>query len=758
MAGILSHHLERRRQQKIWRCGKRSDIIRAMTQPILNPVDLPPLLPAEKKFAHCLGKGVHCRVGTWALPERAVEYGEGANLIRPEVIRFFACRGNGEYPVRGSMIYLQGAWIGREKGAVASDPDEDMETGRTLLNLQHMNIPYGMFFAQCHFAVVVNVQHMKCAALYMDGSKLTREMFADGIKINGVVHLRDGFSAESGVRLIGATINGPLDCSRGEFCHPKRQPEIYALLADELVAQDVLLSDGFSAKGKVGLSGANIGGNLTCAGGTFHASHAQKSEALHADGLTVKGNVYLDDGFSAVGEVRLLGANIGGKLDCGGGAFDNPKGYALNAERVKTGGHVYLNKHAHEKSEPFIADGRVRFANADIGGNFNCKGGQFSYRGDEPVIAAGGLRSRGAVFFSHGFSVKGNVALHVARIGNFVCKHCASGKGIIDLSSTEAVAVDDDGGAGEQFEFVLDDFTYGTFYPPSPTDSESRLKWLAMRPKIPFSPLPYEQAAKVLFGMGQAREAREILLKKERLQTKDERTPWHHKIGRRLWDVFAGYGYRLRKTAAWMAGFVTAGAMFFGIAAHHGQIVPHQPPILSSAEYQAERAKGLSPMESVQAAFPKEYPEFSPLAYSLDVFIPFFALHQEPFWSPVSGGDNDLWKASLLLALLVAAALALGGLASLLANWIRREWGDDFAGAGAAGVGLAAVSLLLGVGFAAGVAHVWLDFDLGIWLADWRWLTVWHWLEIGAGWVLTSLFLLSITGLLRPRQSSGEKG
>ena len=47
----------------------------------------------------------------------------------------------------------------------------------------------------------------------------------------------------------------------------------------------------------------------------------------------------------------------------------------------------------------------------------------------------------------------------------------------------------------------------------------------------------------------------------------------------------------------------------------------------------------------------------------------------------------------------------------------------------------------------------WKDFDVDIlWL-----LTFWYWAEIFVGWVLTSLFLLSVTGLLRPRQSSGER-
>ena len=607
--------------RKIWRRGKKSDTIRAMTHSILNPLELPAdLLPAEEEFVRCMREGTRCVVGNRFLPERPIECGDSgnkANVIRPEVIGFFAYGGTGEggaHPVRGSMITLQGAWIGKKSGGGGKWQGLEEVT----LNLRHMNIPYGLFFSWCHFAVKVDMMHMKCAALYMDGSKLAHGMCADGMEVEGGVHLRNGFSAGNEVRLIGATIKGPLDCSQGTFNRP-----------------------------------------------------------LVANGLTTQDNVYLCDNFVAAGGVWLSGANIGRHLKCDGGEFHNPEGCALNVSSTVINGTLMWRK--------MLGGGRLRLEHAKVG-----------------VLA-------------------------------------------------------DDADSWKPFKVVLDGFTYNSF--AGPVDTQSRLDWLSNRPQgMHFSPLPYEQAAKVLFGMGQAREAREILLEKERLQTKDERTPRHHKIGRRLWDVFAGYGYRLRKTATWMAGFVLAGAVFFGIAAHHGKIVPHQPPILSSAEYQAERAKGLSPMESVQAAFPKEYPEFSPLAYSLDVFIPFFALHQEPFWSPASGGDSDLWKASLLLALLVAAALALGGLASLLANWIRREWGDDFAGAGAAGVGMAAVLLLLGVGFAAGFAHAWLDFDLVAWLADWRWLTVWHWLEIGAGWVLTSLFLLSITGLLRPRQSSGEKG
>ena len=206
-----------------------------------------------------------------------------------------------------------------------------------------------------------------------------------------------------------------------------------------------------------------------------------------------------------------------------------------------------------------------------------------------------------------------------------------------------------------------------------------------------FSPLPYEQAAKVLFGMGHTSEAREILLEKERLQTKDKRTKQPLKFLRQLWNVFAGYGYRLRYTTAWIAFFVFSGALLFHCADESGRMVPHQPIVLTNLEYNLELSRatgdgqcrdGAKPTEVVARLLP-DYPKFNALVYSADVFIPFFALHQEQYWYPKP-----------------------------------RE----------------------------------MDRGFVLWI-----LPFWYWLEIGFGWILTSLFLLSATGLLRPRQSSGGK-
>jgi hypothetical protein len=55
---------------------------------------------------------------------------------------------------------------------------------------------------------------------------------------------------------------------------------------------------------------------------------------LKADRLIVTGGCFLDEGFTASGEVRLSGADIGGDLYCDGGTFANAGGSALNAQAL----------------------------------------------------------------------------------------------------------------------------------------------------------------------------------------------------------------------------------------------------------------------------------------------------------------------------------------------------------------------------------------------------------------------------------------
>ena len=627
------------------------------------------------------------------------------------------------------------------------------------LNLMYASIPYALQFVNCHFAVGVEMVSTECAALCLDESYLAHGLRADGLTTKDNVHMRrfsakgevrltganigkdfscmggnihnpsgyalnadklmtegsadlsGGFSAEGGVRLSGANIGGNLICKGGEFIKLQR----YALVANGITVKgSMFLSDGFFAEGEVSLLGANISGDLMCRNGKFHnprrkiiTSSGKRTKtggkALVANGVTMGGHMLLVDGFFAEGGVNMWGADISGNLDCGGGEFTNLNKYALHAERVKTGGHVYLNKLTPDRKGGFVAHGRVRFANADIGRNFNCKGGRFFHLGKESAIAAAGLRTRGAVFLSDDFVVQGDVDMKVAQIGgNFVCKECGSDtKGNIDLSSTKAVAVDDDSNTWKKFNFILDGFTYDIFFGENTPKDKSRLDWLTSRPlkrwikgkevEVPFSPLPYGQAAKVLFNMGHDNAARKILLEKERGITKHGKWQWWQYLLRKGWEKLAGYGYQPALTFCMSLFVVFIGAGVFWLADCAGRIVPHQPAALANVKYQYGRIPSETPAETVARKL-SGYPEFNPILFSLDIFVPLFNLHQEPFWYPSPDGG------------------------------IRPHWWSAPK-----------------------------DEGLSLWfLLEW-----WYWFQICFGWLLTSLFLLSVTGLLRPRESSG---
>ena len=605
---------------------------------IRNPAKLPTdLNSAEEHFAHCLAEGQLCRIGNGELPKKGIESGEGANMVRGEVIRFFAYGGNEENPVLGSMLSLRGAWISGN------------------LNLTHASIPYALMLDNCHFDGFVGMQHAECAALYLHGSRLAKGLSADGLTTKGDVFFRDGFSAEGEVRLAGANIGGDLSCAGGKFNNPGGN----ALHADGLTTRgSVVLQGDFSAKGAVRLLGVSIGGDLDCMGGKFNNPGGN---ALIADSLMTKGSVNLRDGFSAEGEVRLLGASININLSCIGGAFHNPGRCALIADGLTTKGDVFFR-------DGFSAEGEVRLLGASIGGDLGCERGKL-YNPGGKALDVGGGNINGGLFWR-----------------KTICE------GDVNLAYARANVLADDSVSWKSCKVILDGFTYNRF--ANPVDVPFRIDWLAKRPnKMGFSPLPYEQAAKVLFEMGRVHDAREILLKKEQLLTERGDFSWIARWGRKMWGNVAGYSYRrLQYTGAFSLMIIVIGSVFFDFGERAGKIVPHQPAALVSSKYQYGRIPAETPTETVARKF-SGYPEFNPILFSVDIFVPFLNLHQEPFWYPAPNGGHQYW-------------------------WGSAEDGE---------------------------------------FSWWILLEGWYWIQIIAGWGLSSLFLLFATAALRPRKLPGER-
>ncbi|WP_340302697.1 hypothetical protein [Roseobacter sp. HKCCD7870] len=88
------------------------------------------------------------------------------------------------------------------------------------------------------------------------------------------------------------------------------------------------------AKGLTGLLKCRFDHGLEAMQAQFEILNLSGSDlpALNAPGARVKSGVFLSDKFHAKGKVSLSGAEIGGQLNCEDGRFENPKGDALNAQ------------------------------------------------------------------------------------------------------------------------------------------------------------------------------------------------------------------------------------------------------------------------------------------------------------------------------------------------------------------------------------------------------------------------------------------
>lgn len=213
------------------------------------------------------------------------------------------------------------------------------------LNLSFVVVPSFLGLRRCSLSDDLDLSFIEIPSIDLSGTCLP-SLNADHATVKGSISLQ-GLWSKGTVRLREARIGGNLECDGGKFQNPAKSGVVGSGIAFEAsnakVTGDAFLCDGFAAEGRVRLRGAQIGGDLDCDGGMFQnpamADVAGSGAALIADGIKVAGSVLLRAGFVAEGEVRLYDAEIGGNLSCAGGKFQNPakagvarSGMALLAE------------------------------------------------------------------------------------------------------------------------------------------------------------------------------------------------------------------------------------------------------------------------------------------------------------------------------------------------------------------------------------------------------------------------------------------
>lgn len=468
--------------------------------------------------------------------------------------------------------------------------------------------------------------------------------------VDGSVRLDSEFRAIGTVRLMGARIGGALVCRSASFDGHGGA----AIAADGVAVRGaVFFDEGFRAAGLVHLVGAHVDGLLSCSGGSFDA---KDDVALTVEGAVIK-NSAVFRGFKAVGTVVLSRTRVDGVLNFAGASLDGKGANALDAV-----GAVFKSSVLFHKGCTTV--GTVRLSGARVDGSLDFAGASLDGNGAEALMAD---------------DVRVADTLNLRNLERPL-------RGVV-LSAAHVHKLVDDANtwAGE---LHLDGFVYDFLMPFGPMHAAQRLKWLDMQhstqagldnrhgASTTFRPQPWRQLQRYFESIGHLEEVREIGIAFEHRLRKvglvgQGLSGWPGWL-QLLYSTLAhsthcgyfwltGYGYRPMRLLAWFLGsWIACGALYWYAAAHRGVFAPSDPLVFQNEAYlvcrpdretgwlarqvglQQGDASSLVPSDFRGAgnwylcsALPAEYAGFSPLAYSLDVFLPFVDLQQESAWAPM---------------------------------------------------------------------------------------------------------------------------
>jgi hypothetical protein len=223
------------------------------------------------------------------------------------------------------------------------------------------------------------------------------------MNVRGNVILNGGFSCGEKIVLTGATIGGDLDLSNGHFLASDGE----AFVADHAeIGGSLKLCNGFTSNGAVRLVAAKITGDLDCGGAQLSC---RSKVALRAERAEVGGAVLLNQALDAQGLVEIVGGRTGSDRFVERTLRMAQKAIGANTDDSDLAEHL----------KRFIANGEVDLDGITIGGNLDCSGAQFNNAGGRALSVAGG-KIAGSVICAIGlrspFEAIGEVHLQGVRV------------------------------------------------------------------------------------------------------------------------------------------------------------------------------------------------------------------------------------------------------------------------------------------------------------------------------------------------------
>ena len=378
---------------------------------------------------------------------------------------------------------------------------------------------------------------------------------------------------------------------------------------------------------------AQVGGYFSLNGGTIRNP---QGTAIHADRLRVDGSLFMRHPFSADGEVRLIGGQIGANLEAQGGTFRNLGGQAFTASGITVKGGLFLQE--------FSVEGLVRLVGISIGGNLECDGGKLS-NPDGRSFSAENAIVQGHVFLRGGFSSQGGTSLFGASIGGSL--DCSGGRfSSLDLRTLNAKGFfrwsNVQNAASTRLDLrhastgpIEDE---GASWPEmgnlsldgfaysgiSGGPRDAKTRLEWLDRVQQFTLQPYQQLAKVLRESGDVRGARDVLFGMEdRRRRKEKNRPWHWRSWDWMLKYTIGYGQRSEWALMWLLGLTLLGSLLFGCGYLGGAVSPNEKDAYEAFERQGEPTP--------------YYPRFNAVVYSFEHSFPFVNLGVKEYWAPKPG-------------------------------------------------------------------------------------------------------------------------
>jgi hypothetical protein len=457
------------------------------------------------------------------------------------------------------------------RGRLAADPDPHglrLRGARICdrLDLENLTTDINLELKDCLLDMGVVARNAQLASVVFTGSRLghptepaldAASLTCSALRLEGV---RINSQAKAGaVCLTDARIGGLFDCTGATL----RNDSGPVLVADGLwVGHSMFLMNKFNATGTgtlgaIYLVGAHIGGQFCC---DWASLRNDSGPALVADELEVGQGMSLRTWFNAtgtggLGTVRLLGAHIGGSLECDGAALRNNSGPALVADGLEVGQAMFLRSWFNATGAG--NRGAVRLIGARIGGQLNCTGAELrNYSG--PALLANSLEVGENIFLRAPFTATGG------------------GTGTtVNLTYTQVAArfVFDsarlDHAADSHSRLAVDGLTYAGV-----PEGISGRDWLdLLRYSTPrYAAQPYQQLAAGCRALGDERQAREVLMAQRDDELARADTRWPERLWGKITKVTLGYGYQPWRALLFLAGVVALSCVLAVVLGAHGAL------------------------------------------------------------------------------------------------------------------------------------------------------------------------------------------